>query len=252
MSLLHIENLQVNIPTAKGMVHPVRKVSLQLQQGEMLALVGESGSGKSITAQAIMGLLPDNAVVSGKTLQFERKKIAMIFQNPMATFNPVLTIGYQIAEPLRVLHGYSKKAAEAEAIQLLERMQIRDAAQKMQRYPHEFSGGMLQRAAIAMALACKPQLLIADEPTTALDVSTQAEVMQLLAELRREKNLGILFITHDLALVAQQAARVAVMYRGEIVETGITHTVLAQPQHVYTKALLAALPVALTKHGISQ
>jgi ABC-type dipeptide/oligopeptide/nickel transport system ATPase component len=251
MSLLHIENLQVSIPTAKGMVHPVRKVSLQLQQGEMLALVGESGSGKSITAQAIMGLLPNNASVSGKTLHFERKKIAMIFQNPMATFNPVLTIGYQIAEPLRVLHGYSKKAAEAEAIQLLERMQIRDAAQKMQRYAHEFSGGMLQRAAIAMALACKPQLLIADEPTTALDVSTQAEVMQLLAELRREKNLGILFITHDLALVAQQAERVAVMYRGEIVETGITRTVLTQPQHVYTKTLLAALPVALTKYSIS-
>ena len=152
MNLLHIENLQVSISTAKGMVHPVRKVSLQLQQGEMLALVGESGSGKSITAQAIMGLLPEHAVVSGKTLQFERKKIAMIFQNPMATFNPVLTIGYQIAEPLRVLHGYSKKPAEAEAIQLLERMQIRDAAQKMQRYAHEFSGGMLQRAAIAMAL----------------------------------------------------------------------------------------------------
>jgi ABC-type dipeptide/oligopeptide/nickel transport system ATPase component len=130
-------------------------------------------------------------------------------------------------------------------------MQIRDAAQKMQRYAHEFSGGMLQRAAIAMALACKPQLLIADEPTTALDVSTQAEVMQLLAELRREKNLGILFITHDLALVAQQAERVAVMYRGEIVETGITRTVLTQPQHVYTKTLLAALPVALTKYSIS-
>jgi peptide/nickel transport system ATP-binding protein len=253
MSLLHVENLQVSIPTAKGMVHPVRKVSLQLQQGEMLALVGESGSGKSITAQAIMGLLPENAVVSGKTLQFERKKIAMIFQNPMATFNPVLTIGYQISEPLRVLHGYSKKAAEAEAIQLLERMQIRDAAQKMRRYAHEFSGGMLQRAAIAMALACKPQLLIADEPTTALDVSTQAEVMQLLAELRREKNIGILFITHDLALVAQQAERVAVMYRGEIIETGITRTVLTQPQHAYTKTLIAALPQAsVSKQSLSK
>ncbi len=242
-ALLQIENLQVHLATEKGVITPVRDASLSLHAGEMLALVGESGSGKSITAQAIIGLLPNSATINKKTFVGNRTKMAMIFQNPMATFNPVLSIGYQIAEPLRVRYGYSKKEAEAETIRLLERMQINNAAQKMRRYAHEFSGGMLQRAAIAMALACKPKILIADEPTTALDVSTQAEVMALLAELRREENLALLFITHDLALVAQQADRVAVMYQGEIVETGDTHAVITAPQHVYTKTLLAALTI---------
>ena len=245
--LLQIEQLQVHSPTAKGMVHPVRKVSLQLQQGEMLALVGESGSGKSITAQAIMGLLPDNAVVSGKTLQFERKKIAMIFQNPMATFNPVLTIGYQIAEPLRVLHGYSKKVAEAEAIQLLERMQIRDAAQKMRRYAHEFSGGMLQRAAIAMALACKPQLLIADEPTTALDATIQGQILRLLAARCRERRMAVLLITHDLGVAAQMADTVGVMYAGRLVESAPAQDLFADARHPYTQGLLHAAPSARSR-----
>jgi len=249
--LLQIEQLQVHIPTAKGMVHPVRDVSICLHAGEMLALVGESGSGKSLTAQAIMGLLPEHAMVTGKTLQFERTKIAMIFQNPMASFNPVLSIGYQIAEPLRVLHSYNRKDAENETVRLLERMQIRDARQKIHRYAHEFSGGMLQRAAIAMALACKPQLLIADEPTTALDVSTQAEVMTLLTELRREENLALLFITHDLALVAQQADRVAVMYSGEIVEAGDTHQLLQNPQHSYTQKLLGSLSKNHRSHHLA-
>ncbi|MEZ5435656.1 MAG: ABC transporter ATP-binding protein [Pseudomonadales bacterium] len=249
MLLLQIEQLQVHIPTAQGMVHPVRDVSICLHAGEMLALVGESGSGKSLTAQAIMGLLPEHAMMTGKTLQFERTKIAMIFQNPMASFNPVLSIGYQIAEPLRVLHGYNRKDAENEAVRLLERMKIRDARQKIHRYAHEFSGGMLQRAAIAMALACKPKLLIADEPTTALDVSTQAEVMTLLTELRHEENLGILFITHDLGLVSRYADRVAVMYQGEIVETGNAPAVITAPQHAYTKTLLAALKIKPTPHS---
>ncbi len=240
-TLLHIENLQVRLSTDKGVITPVRDASLSLHAGEMLALVGESGSGKSITAQAIMDLLPKSTTISSKTFVGNRQKMAMIFQNPMATFNPVLRIGYQIAEPLRVHYGYSKKEAETETIRLLERMQINNASQKIHRYAHEFSGGMLQRAAIAMALACKPQLLIADEPTTALDVSTQAEVMALLASLRHEEQLAILFITHDLALVAQQADRVAVMYQGEMIETNHTQTLLENPQQPYTKKLLSAV-----------
>jgi oligopeptide/dipeptide ABC transporter ATP-binding protein len=249
---LQIEALSVTLPTARGIVHAVRNVNLAIAAGEMLALVGESGCGKSVTAQAIMGLLPDSARTHAHTASFNKqplltgkyqKNIAMIFQNPMATFNPVLTIGYQIAEPLRLLHGYSRKDAEHETVRLLERMQIADAQQKSLRYAHEFSGGMLQRAAIAMALACKPELLIADEPTTALDVSTQAEVMALLTELRVEKNLSMLFITHDLGLVSHHADRIAVMYAGEIIETASTSSVLDNPAHPYTRALLAALPI---------
>lgn len=240
-TLLNIEALQVSLQTTKGMMQAVRNVNLALQEGDMLALVGESGSGKSITAQAIMGLLPDNARVTGKTLHWDRTKTAMIFQNPMATFNPVLSIGYQIAEPLRVLHGYNRSDAKNETVRLLERMQVRNARQNIHRYAHEFSGGMLQRAAIAMALACKPSLLLADEPTTALDVSSQKEVMTLLNGLRQEHQLAILFITHDIALVAQYADHIALMYAGETIETAKTADLLNNPQHEYTKTLLSAL-----------
>lgn len=249
--ILQIEQLSVTLPTARGNIHAVRDVSFTIACGEMLALVGESGCGKSVTAQAIAGLLPSSAVINAKQASFRQtplltgnyqQGIAMIFQNPMATFNPVLTIGYQIAEPLRQLHGYNRKEAEQETVRLLERMKIADAWQKAQHYAHEFSGGMLQRAAIAMALACKPQLLIADEPTTALDISTQHEVMGLLTELRTEEKLAILFITHDLGLVSRHADRIAVMYAGEIIETANTHNALKNPAHPYTRALLAALP----------
>jgi oligopeptide/dipeptide ABC transporter ATP-binding protein len=255
-SLLDIEKLSVQLPTARGTVHAVRDVSFTIAQGEMLALVGESGCGKSVTAQALTHLLPNSAIITAQRATFDKQSllskkyqrgIAMIFQNPMATFNPVLTIGYQIAEPLRQLHGYNRKDAEQETIRLLERMKITEATQKAQRYAHEFSGGMLQRAAIAMALACKPQLLIADEPTTALDISTQHEVMALLAELRTEHALAILFITHDLGLVNRHADRIAVMYAGEIIETANTNDVLKSPAHPYTRALLAALPTPDTK-----
>lgn len=255
-SLLDIEKLSVQLPTARGTVHAVRDVSFTIAQGEMLALVGESGCGKSVTAQALTHLLPNSAIITAQRATFDKQSllskkyqcgIAMIFQNPMTTFNPVLTIGYQIAEPLRQLHGYNRKDAEQETIRLLERMKITDATQKAQRYAHEFSGGMLQRAAIAMALACKPQLLIADEPTTALDISTQHEVMALLAELRTEHALAILFITHDLGLVSRHADRIAVMYAGEIIETANTNDVLKSPAHPYTRALLAALPTPDTK-----
>lgn len=249
--LLQVEKLRVRLPSPRGTVHAVRDVSFAVAQGEMLAVVGESGCGKSVTAQALMNLLPPSAEVSVAAVLFDGQPLplshyprgmAMVFQNPMATFNPVLTVGYQIAEPLRVLHGYTRHDAEREAVRLLERMQVRDAAQKARRYAHEFSGGMLQRAAIAMALACKPLLLLADEPTTALDVAIQHEVMQLLAELRSEQQLGILFITHDLGLVERHADRVAVMYAGEIIETAATRDVINTAQHPYTQALLAALP----------
>lgn len=243
--LLQIENLHVSLPTPRGLVHAVRDASLQVDQGEMLAIVGESGCGKSVTAQAIMGLLPDSANI--RCQHFLQPTMAMIFQNPMATFNPTLSIGYQIAEPLRVHRAFTRHDAEAETARLLSRMGIENAQQRAQQYPHQFSGGMLQRAAIAMALAMNPQLLIADEPTTALDVSTQAAVMELLAELRAEQKTALLFISHDLGLVSRYADRVAVMYAGEIVETAATQSVLQNPQHPYTRALIASLP---SRHSV--
>ena len=253
--LLQIEHLRVSLPTPRGTVQAVRDLSFTLQHGEMLAIVGESGCGKSVTAQAIMGLLPHSAHIEYQSAVFQsqtlfthdpasmvKKRIAMIFQNPMATFNPTLSIGYQIAEPLRLHRHFNRHDAETETARLLSRMQIDNAKQRARQYPHEFSGGMLQRAAIAMALALQPQLLIADEPTTALDVSTQADVMNLLNELRTEQQMAVLFISHDLGLVSRHADRVAVMYAGEIIETADTRSTLDHPQHPYTQALLAALP----------
>lgn len=254
--LLAIKDLCVTLPTTRGKVCAVRNVSLVIARGETLALVGESGCGKSVTAQALMGLLPDNTDISATQARFENhnlldartrqslcgKQIAMIFQNPMATFNPTLTLGYQIAEPLRVHRGFTRQEASTETVRLLERMHITDARQRMHQYPHEFSGGMLQRAAIAMALAASPVLLIADEPTTALDVTTQHSILALLSELREEQQLALLLISHDLRIVEQHAQRVAVMYAGEIVETARTQDLLHTPRHPYTQALLAALP----------
>lgn len=251
--LLELRHLAVDLPTPRGTVHAVRDVSLSLAAGEMLAVVGESGCGKSVTAQAILGLLPQQAQVNSELASFDGaplfttpglcgQSIAMIFQNPMGTFNPTLSIGYQIAEPLRVHHGLNRADAEREAVQLLERMQISRARERAAQYPHAFSGGMLQRAAIAMALAARPRLLVADEPTTALDVSTQADVMALLAELREERALALLFITHDLGLVAHHADRVSVMYAGEVVESADTGVLLQSPCHPYTRALLGSLP----------
>lgn len=263
--LLKVEHLSVQLPTPRGTVHAVRDAGFYILPGEMLALVGESGCGKSVSAQALMALLPVSARIQANCMQFagtslldpavrtrlRGTQISMVFQNPMATFNPTLSIGYQIAEPLRVHRGFNRHDAEAETIRLLERMQIRSARERVHLYPHAFSGGMLQRAAIAMALAAEPQLLIADEPTTALDVSTQGEILALLSELRAERQLAVLLITHDLRLVAEHAQRVSVMYAGETVESAITTDLLAHPQHPYTQALLAALPQS-TAHAQHQ
>ena len=236
----------------------VRKVSFDIQRGETVAVVGESGSGKSVTALSIMGLLdPVTARVEGRVQLAGREllilneeqmngvrgnEIAMIFQEPMTSLNPVLTIGTQIAESLVFHRGLSWKGARAEAIRLLDRVRIPAAASRVDEYPHRFSGGMRQRAMIAMALACKPRLLIADEPSTALDVTIQAQILDLIKELQAESQTAVLFITHDMGVVAEMADRTVVMYRGEAVEDGRTTQVFARPAAPYTRALLAAVP----------
>ena len=256
--LLQLNQLTVDIQTPHGVVHALRGVDLHLQAGEALALVGESGSGKSITALSITGLLPSGAaLVDGDILfaqqrlnaiderawnQLRGARIGMVFQNPMSSFNPSMRVGDQIAEVLRAHRQISHAAAQRRAVQLLERMRIADAAARARQFPFEFSGGMLQRAMIAMAVACEPALLIADEPTTALDVTVQIEVLELLRELRRDNGMALLLITHDLGIVAQIADRVAVMYAGQIVEQGPVATLLHTPSHPYSKALRAALP----------
>lgn len=254
MSLLKLENFQVTI----GGVQVVRDLSISLDAGECRALVGESGCGKSLSAMSLLGLAPKGSEVAAGCWQFggqdmrglsERdwrtlrgNRIAMIFQNPMTALNPTQRIGEQIAEPLRVHKGMSRRGAAQRAIELLERLAIPDAAKRATQYPFEFSGGMLQRAMIAMATACEPALLIADEPTTALDVTVQAEVLSLLKELQESHGTAMLFITHDLGVVANIADTVSVMYAGQSVETGSLSQVFSQPGHPYTDALKQAVP----------
>lgn len=256
--LLAVHDLHVSIQTSRNEVHAVRGVDLQVNAGETLALVGESGCGKSMTAMSIAGLLPTNAeitrgdvLLNGTRLndyneaQWNRVRgaqIGFIFQNPMSSFNPAMRIGDQIAEVLLAHRALSKHAAQQRAVQLLDRMRIANAAARARQYPFEMSGGMLQRAMIAMAVACAPKLLIADEPTTALDVTVQKDVLQLIAELQREQKMGCLLITHDLGIVEQIADRVAVMYAGEIIEQGTVHSLFSATRHPYTQGLRAALP----------
>src|SRR6267378_3861625 len=233
--LLETHGLTVELPTPTGWVRPVNEVSLHIAEGESLGLVGESGSGKTMLSLALMGLLPPGARVGGE--------VAMIFQEPMTSLNPVMRIGAQIEEAVRA-HQPKLAASEVErkAIDALRRAAIPEPESRAQQFPHQLSGGLRQRAMIAMALAAGPRVLIADEPTTALDVTVQKQILDLLDRLRRELKLGLLFITHDLGVVAQVAERVAVMYAGRIIEEGPAQEVLTKPKHPYTQGLLKASP----------
>jgi len=264
MSLLTVENLTLQFDTDEGRITAVENVSFAINAGEVLGLVGESGSGKSVTAKSLMQLNPENSVYSLESnIQLElesgtvdvlslRKSqemvvvrggaISMIFQEPMASFAPAITIGGQMVEQLLIHTSMSKKEAAALSVEMLERVGINEAAKRFNQYAFELSGGMRQRAMIAMALSTKPKLLIADEPTTALDVTIQAQVLDLMKDLVSEFGMAILFITHDLGVIAQVADRVAVMYLGGIVESGPVREVLKSPAHPYTRGLINALP----------
>ena len=258
-ALLRVEGLRVEIPTPMGRLHAVRGVDLALEAGETLCLVGESGCGKSLTALALMGLLPRAARrsaarfdVAGEDLQrasearmadLRGNRLAMIFQEPMTSLNPSWSIGNQLEEGWLRHRGGPRTAARERALHLLERVGITGAAHRLGQYPHELSGGLRQRVMIAMALMCAPALMIADEPTTALDVTVQAQILHLLKELQREFGMGLILITHDLGIVARVADRVAVMYAGEIVEQGPVARLFARPAHPYTRGLLDCIPV---------
>jgi peptide/nickel transport system ATP-binding protein len=258
-ALLEAERLNVRIPLAAGMLHAVRDVSFSVKRGEMLCIVGESGCGKSLTSLAIMDLLPKHSRREAQRLLFDgidllrlRERamadlrgngIAMIFQDPMTSLNPAYTIGTQLTEVLLRHRRVGRAAARERAIQLLERVGITAASERLAQYPHQLSGGLRQRAMIAMALMCGPKLLIADEPTTALDVTIQAQILRLLASIQRELDMAVILITHDLGIVARVATHVAVMYAGEIVETGTSREVFLRPAHPYTRGLLRCIPV---------
>jgi len=262
MALLTVRNLNIHFATAAGPLHAVRDVDFSIAEGEALGLVGESGSGKSVTALALMRLLAPQATISGE-IEFAGQRlgdlpepgmrrmrgarIAMIFQEPMSALNPVMRVGDQIAEAVRAHHPErSNKDAWAAAVEAMREVAIPDHERRARDYPHQLSGGMRQRVMIAMALVNRPQLLIADEPTTALDVTIQAQILELLRELRQKFNLAMLFISRDLGVVAQVAARVGVMYAGRIVETGTVQQVFARPMHPYTRGLLQAVPSLAT------
>ncbi|MEU4898675.1 ABC transporter ATP-binding protein [Streptomyces sp. NPDC044780] len=255
--LLVVEDLTVTFPTTRGPVDVVRGAAFTLAAGETIGIVGESGSGKSMTSLAIMGLLPKGARTSGsirlddaellgrsdremRTIRGDR--ISMIFQDPLSSLNPYYTVGLQIEEMYRAHRGGSRRAARKIAIEALEQVGIPEPGKRVDHYPHQFSGGQRQRIMIAMALVCSPALLIADEPTTALDVTVQAQILRLLADLQRETGTGMVFITHDLAVISSIATRVLVMCRGEQVEYGTAEQVFAEPRHPYTRMLLESIP----------
>ncbi|MFD6987243.1 ABC transporter ATP-binding protein [Streptomyces sp. NPDC059943] len=257
--LLEVRDLQVEFHTRDGVVKAVNGVSYSVDAGETLAVLGESGSGKSVTAQAIMGILdmPPGRITGGEVLFKEqdllrlkedrRRKIrgadmAMIFQDALSSLNPVLSVGAQLGEMFIVHRGMSRKEARAKSVELMDRVRIPAAKERVNDYPHQFSGGMRQRIMIAMAMALEPSLIIADEPTTALDVTVQAQVMELLGELRREFDMGLILITHDLGVVADVADRIAVMYAGRIVESAPVHDIYKAPAHPYTRGLLDSIP----------
>ncbi len=255
---LEVTALNVQFHLEGGIGEAVTDVSFRVHTGETLALVGESGSGKSVTARALMGLVEAPGRISSGSIRLNGEelvgvppkrlrelrgpRIAMVFQDSLSALNPVFTIGQQLSEIFRTHEGASRREARRRSIELLDQVRIPDAARRYDQYPHEFSGGMRQRAMIAMSIALSPDILIADEPTTALDVTVQAQVMALISELRRERDMGVILITHDLGLVAQHADRVAVMYAGRIVEEADTRTLFGASAHGYTRALLGAIP----------
>jgi oligopeptide transport system ATP-binding protein len=257
--LLNISNLNVSFQNDAGRVHPVRGVDLQVNQGETVALVGESGCGKSVTALSVLQLLPtpparfDSGSIqfSGKDLlkssesemqRIRGNDIGMIFQEPMTSLNPILTIGDQIAETILLHNDISQKETRERVLEILDKVAISSPEQRINQYPHELSGGMKQRVMIAMAISCNPKLLIADEPTTALDVTIQSQILELLEKLQEETGMAILLITHNLGIVAEYASRVSVMYAGEIVEESTTKHLFEDPAHPYTRGLLNSLP----------
>ena len=259
MSLLRVENLQVDIRTPRGILHAVRGISFDVARGETLCIVGESGCGKSMTSLALMNLLPKSAIRRADRIDFADRnlgaldakqmnalrgdRIAMIFQEPMTALNPAYTIGNQMVEGYVRHKKASRAEAEARAIELLGKVGIANARERLGQYPHQLSGGLRQRVMIAMALMCGPDLLIADEPTTALDVTIQAQILRLLVDLAREFGLALILITHDLGLVARIATNVAVMYAGEIIERGSAEALFASPRHPYTRGLIECIPV---------
>jgi oligopeptide transport system ATP-binding protein len=257
MPLLKVSNLEVQFDTPEGVVKAVNGMDFQLNESETLAIVGESGSGKSQLVMAIMGLLAENGSASGRAefhgrdlMQMEPKElnairgrhIAMIFQDPMTSLNPFLTIEKQMIEVVMHHQGLSRDEARAHAVEMLRAVRIPDPEERIRQYPHEYSGGMRQRVMIAMGLLCEPEVLIADEPSTALDVTIQAQITDLVSELRKQTRMAIILITHDLAAVAEISDRIIVMYAGELVETGSAEDIFYRPQHPYTRGLLASVP----------
>jgi oligopeptide transport system ATP-binding protein len=259
-NILQIKNLEISFNTYAGEVQAVRSVTFDLRRGETLAIVGESGSGKSVTAKSIMRLLPEaNSVIKGGEAIFEGRdllelsdrqmqgirgsKIAMVFQDPMTSLDPTMRVGRQITESLKKHLGMSGSRAKERSVELMKMVGIPNAEARLMQYPHQFSGGMRQRVVIAIALACDPQILIADEPTTALDVTIQAQILELLRDLQERIGTSVILITHDLGVVAQTAHRVAVMYAGKIVETGTVREIFYNPQMPYTWGLLSSIPL---------
>jgi oligopeptide transport system ATP-binding protein len=261
--MLSVKNLIVNFKTHNGMVKAVRGIDFELLKGETLAIVGESGCGKSVTSKAIMGLLAENAKIGGGEIVYDGvdllslsedqisayrgKEIAMVFQDPMTSLDPVMTIGNQIIEGLMINLKLNLHEAHAKAVELITKVGIDNPTKRMKQYPHQFSGGMRQRIVIAIALSCNPKILICDEPTTALDVTTQAQILELIKDLQRELGISVIFITHDLGVVANMSDRVAVMYAGKIIEIGSVDEVYYNPQHPYTWGLLASIPAFQSK-----
>jgi peptide/nickel transport system ATP-binding protein len=257
--LLDVKNLRVDLPTERGLLHAVRGIDFHVNRGEMLCLVGESGCGKSMTSLALMGLLPRKAQRTADHIRFDGvdmqtlpekgmtalrgARMAMIFQEPMTSLNPSYTLGDQLCEALRAHRPVTAAEARDRAVHLLERAGVPQAADRMRQYPHQLSGGLRQRVMIAMALMCGPDLIIADEPTTALDVTIQAQILRLIRELQQEFGTAVVFITHDLGVVARIADRVAVMYAGEVIETAPVGELFARPTHPYTRGLLNCIPV---------